>query len=144
MSHTWQKVWLLLFVSQIEVPYGQKYWQGIYFGELAIFILIHAVQVPSNCTDKLQPIDMSLNKSLKNALWHSFQTWHAEEVHKQLSSGVAIDQVKVDMPSSLVNNKYANWLISAWSELTKRLELVVNGFRKVGIFEVVKNVRWFS
>ena len=41
---------------------------------------IRVVQIPSNCTDKLQPIDISLSKTLKDALRRSFQTRYAEEV----------------------------------------------------------------
>jgi hypothetical protein len=43
--------------------------------------------VPSNCTDLLQPLDLSVNKPLKDHLRSSFQTWYSEQVSKQLEEG---------------------------------------------------------
>ena len=53
----------------------------------------------ANCTDKLQPLDVSLNKPVKDEMKKRFQTWYAEQVQKQLQEGVAINQVKVEMPA---------------------------------------------
>ena len=43
---------------------------------------IISVQVPAHCTDKLQPLDVSVNKPIKDHLKKSFQSWYSEEVHK--------------------------------------------------------------
>ena len=102
---------------------------------------IRVVQIPSRCTDKLQPIDISLNKPLKDTLRCAFRTWYAKKVEDQLSSGITIDQVLIDMLSSLVKNQSANWLISAWSELTNRPDVAVNGFKKAGIYDAVNQVQ---
>ena len=40
------------------------------------------VQVPANCTDKLQPLDVSVNKRIKDELKKSFHSWYASEVQK--------------------------------------------------------------
>ena len=77
---------------------------------------IITVKVPANCTDKLQPLDVSLNKPMKDEMKQRFQVWYAEEVQKQLQDKVPLDQVKVDMPSSVIKNKSANWMIS-WQTL---------------------------
>ena len=45
---------------------------------------IDHVNVPANCTDKLQPLDLSVNKPLKDEMKKYFQAWYAEEVKKQL------------------------------------------------------------
>ena len=39
---------------------------------------ILSVVVLSNCTDHLQPLDLSVNKALKDHLRRSFQTWYSE------------------------------------------------------------------
>ena len=41
---------------------------------------IVAIRVPSNCTDKLQPIDVSVNKPIKDIMRSKFQTWYASKV----------------------------------------------------------------
>ena len=43
---------------------------------------IVVVQVPANCTDKLQPLDVSLNKPMRDEMKTRFQVWYAEEVQK--------------------------------------------------------------
>ena len=40
---------------------------------------ILSVRIPSNCTDWLQPLDVSVNKAVKNHLHKSFNTWYAEQ-----------------------------------------------------------------
>lgn len=49
-----------------------------------------------------------------------FQAWYAEEAQKQVQDKVPVDQVKVDMPASIVNYKSANWMISSWQTLQQR------------------------
>ena len=45
---------------------------------------IYVVFVPPNCTDRLQPLDVSLNKPAKVFLRDKFQEWYAQQVCKQL------------------------------------------------------------
>ena len=42
------------------------------------------VQVPSNCTVRLQILDLSANKALKDHLRANFRQWYAQKVSKQL------------------------------------------------------------
>ena len=43
---------------------------------------IITVIVPPNCTDKLQPIDLSISKPVKDQMRGKFQEWYASEVQK--------------------------------------------------------------
>ena len=38
---------------------------------------IHIATVPVNCTDRLQPLDVSVNKAVKAFLRNQFQEWYA-------------------------------------------------------------------
>ena len=39
--------------------------------------------VPPNCTDRLQPMDLSINKPAKHFLKEKFQLWYVEQVVQQ-------------------------------------------------------------
>ena len=45
---------------------------------------IIAVTIPPNCTDRLQPLDMSVNKPVKEILRRQFQLWYSDKVSAQL------------------------------------------------------------
>ena len=57
---------------------------------------ILSVVVPSNCTDLLQPLDLSVNKPLKDHLRRSFQSWYSQQVSKQMNEGKKPDEITVD------------------------------------------------
>ena len=39
---------------------------------------VKVVLIPPNCTDRLQPLDLSVNKAAKEFLRRQFQTWYAK------------------------------------------------------------------
>jgi hypothetical protein len=74
---------------------------------------------------------------MKDEMKKRFQSWYAEEVQKQLQAKVPLEQVKVELPSSVMKNKSANWLISSWQTLQQRPVVAIHGFRKAGILHAV-------
>ena len=94
------------------------------------------IQLPVNCTDKLQPLDISVNKPMKDHLKSKFQQWYAQQVKKQLET-VPFGQVKVDVGLQVIKSPSANWIKSGWQTLEKRAEVAVNGFRKAGILDAI-------
>ena len=100
---------------------------------------IDRINVPANCTDKLQPLDLSVNKPFKDEMKKRFQAWYAEEVQKQLTSGTTISDVKIDTYTSIPKPKSANWLIGTLDTLSQKPEIVINGFRKSGILDALKS-----
>ena len=100
---------------------------------------IVAVQVPANCTDKLQPIDVSINKPIKDGMKSKFQAWYAGEVQKQLEE-VPLDKVKVDLAAAVVKANATNWMISVWNALEARPEVAINGFKRAGIYDAIVSV----
>ena len=152
---------MLRYIQKIIVPYISQARKDldlpIIFPSLAIFDCfrgqttpkiidlleqnnIRVVQVPAHCTDKLQPIDVSLNKPVKDEMRRQFHEWYAHEVQTQLQNDIPIEDIKVDMPTSILKNQSANWIINTWSELSKHPELAINGFDKVGILPAIKEV----
>ena len=41
---------------------------------------INVALVPANCTDRLQPLDLSINKDVKDFLRTQFKEWYAQEL----------------------------------------------------------------
>ena len=100
---------------------------------------IVAIRVPSNCMDKLQPIDVSVNKPIKDMMRSKFQTWYASKVAEQLKE-VSVANVKVDISVTVIKPKCANQLISILQNLQQHPEVFVNGFKGAGIWDPVMSV----
>ena len=79
---------------------------------------ILTVQIPANCTDKLQPLDIAINKPMKDHLRANFQSWYAKEVSKQLKV-LSVKGVKVDVNLTVVKIPSAKWTMDAWKDVEK-------------------------
>ena len=97
---------------------------------------IRFVIVPPNCTDKLQPLDISVNKPIKGEMKKRYQMWYAEEVQKLLMETPA-GSVKVDLPAAIIKHQSGNWIVSAWNAIQDRPEIAINGFKKAGILDAI-------
>ena len=62
------------------------------------------ILIPANCTDKLQSLDVSLNKPLKDEVKKRFQAWYANEIQEQLKT-VPVYEVKVDVTTGIIKAK---------------------------------------
>ena len=83
---------------------------------------ILVIDVPANCTDRLQPLDVSINKSIKHYLKESY----ANEVHKQQGK-------PVDMKLSVSKPLGAQWFIHAFQHVQENKLIITNGFDEAGI-----------
>ena len=52
--------------------------------------------IPPNCTDRLQPLDLSVNKAGKEFLRRQFQTWYAQNVCSRLEEKMPKSQLIYD------------------------------------------------
>ena len=86
---------------------------------------IHCAIVPGNCTDRLQPLDVSVNKSAKDFLREKFQTWYSDQVCSNLDDG---KDTGVDLKMSVVKPLGAEWLIDLYNYLLSKPEIIVSGF----------------
>ena len=94
--------------------------------------------IPSNCTDRLQPVDVSVNKPLKSHLRNNFTRWYASQVQEQLEKGTSIEEVKVDLRLSVMKELEAKWLVSAYDYIKGNGSIIQNGFKEVGILDAVE------
>lgn len=92
---------------------------------------VNVVLVPPNCTDRLQPLDLSVNRSAKEFLRNEFQEWYAQQVCTQLQSKV--DKQPVDLRLSVVKPLGAKWMVNFYNYIQTKPGLVQNEFREAGI-----------
>lgn len=96
---------------------------------------IHVVMVPANCTDRLQPLDVSVNKPAKTFLRQQFHKWYAEQICQQLQDKA--DVTPVDLRLSVVKPLGAQWMIQLYDYMKSKPHIVQNGFRAVGILDCI-------
>ena len=90
------------------------------------------VPIPANCTDHLQPMDLSINKAAKEFMRSRFREWYATQVHRQLKEGSK--QISpVDLRMSTMKPLGAQWLVSLYDYIKQHNSLVLNGFKAAGI-----------
>ena len=93
---------------------------------------IIVVPIPANCTDRLQPMDLSVNKSAKEFMRGKFREWYATQVQKQLDEGAS--QISpVDLRMSIMKPLGARWLVSLHDYIKEHNSLILNGFKAAGI-----------
>ena len=72
---------------------------------------LHHVIVPANCTDRLQPLDVSVNKAVKDHLKKQFQLWYSEHINEQLDQGTTVESLTpVDMRMNIMKPLELNGL----------------------------------
>lgn len=92
---------------------------------------IHVVLIPANCTDKLQPLDLSVNKASKDFLRSKFQNWYAQEICSQLQGEAECKAI--DLRLSVVKPLGARWMVSLYDHLKAKPDIIRNGFKEAGI-----------
>ena len=92
---------------------------------------IYAVSIPANCTDKLQPMDLSVNKCFKDHLKGQFSKWYSSKVYQQSRP------TPVDLRLSLVKPLSAKWIVNAHGYLMENREIIKNGFKDAGITDIL-------
>ena len=93
--------------------------------------------IPAGCTGLLQPLDISVNDSLKKKLKRSFSNWYANKVHTYLKHHRDTTGLHVDLKTSTIKPIHARWLIDSVLWLKQQKEKLIHGWRESGILEVV-------
>ena len=89
---------------------------------------ILAVETPPKCTDRIQPLDLAVNKSLKDQTKRQFQQWYSE-AEKRIRSLASNDEKLIDLKLSQLKPLGLKWLIEACSYI----DFIKNGFLEAGI-----------
>ena len=89
---------------------------------------IDVLLVPANCTDRLQPLDISVNKAVKDFLHGEFQRLYADQVKIQLQNGHTNPDVNLSL--SVVKPLGVTWFKNTSNYLRMNPQIAINGFHK--------------
>ena len=99
---------------------------------------VYTISVPANCTDKLQPMDLSVNKTLKDFMKKEFNEWYSSVVYETLD---AENPIPADLRMAVMKPLGARWLLKAYRHLMVNKEIIQNGFKAAGIADALKEQR---
>ena len=92
------------------------------------------VNIPPNCTDRLQPMDLSVNKSCKDFIKSKFVDWYSVKLLISLyEDETSEDAATNDFRLSVTKPLGAQWLMSFYDYIRSKPTVVSNGFRAAGI-----------
>ena len=144
---------MMIYLHTILIPYIEEtraelklsnthqalvIFEGTDNGRLPSSYNISFVEVPAHCTDILQPLDLSINKPVKDHLKASFQEWYAVGIKQRVLAGNDNKRV-IDLRLSLLKPLGFQWLEKA-CDYIKGSDFVVNGFRAAGITDILSDI----
>lgn len=106
---------------------------------------VHVCLLPPNTTDVLQPLDIAVNKPVKDFLRKKFELWYANQVAKQLEGVTDIQSANiqpVDMSFVAMKVWSAKWLVEMAEYLANNPEFMINGFKRAGILAALDGNDW--
>uniref|UniRef100_A0A1X7UUQ0 DDE-1 domain-containing protein n=1 Tax=Amphimedon queenslandica TaxID=400682 RepID=A0A1X7UUQ0_AMPQE len=98
---------------------------------------IFYVVVPANCTDRLQPLDVSVNRPAKEFLRSKFGEWYAEKVAMQMKDAGSV--TPIDLKLSEMKPIGARWMMELYDYFKAKPEIIINGFKAAGILNILKS-----
>ena len=97
---------------------------------------VYVVSIPANCTHKLQPMDLSVNKSIKDHLKRQFIEWYSSRVYHDKADA---EPTPVDLRLSIMKPLNARWIVNAYGHLKENMNIVINGFKEAGITQILES-----
>ena len=91
---------------------------------------INVIIIPANCTDRLQPLNLAVNKSVKDFLRKEFRKWYADQVCSQLDE----NRIElIDLRLTSIKSLGVKWMNNAFDYINSKPEIIKNGFSNAGI-----------
>ena len=92
---------------------------------------VHVALLPPNTTDRLQPMDISINKPAKDFLKHQFEEWYSLQISTQLTDEDNVETVElqpINLSLPVLKEKGAKWLVEMFDYIAANPQFIVNGF----------------
>ena len=155
---------MVQYVDNIILPYVEKVREEVGAEKAAIVIMdnfkgqtttkitnlleennILISWLPPNTTDRLQSMNISVNKPAKEYLKKEFEDWYSEQVMQQFDGkdiddleSAEIQPINLGMPIS--KEVSAKWLVGMVDYITNNPQFIVNGFVRSGISSAIDGV----
>ena len=96
---------------------------------------IHVCLLPANTTDRLQPMNLTVNKPAKDFLKRCFGDWYAEQIRTQLEGNdiESTDLQPINLGLPALKELGAKWMVEMAQYFVDNPQIIVNGFIKAGI-----------
>ena len=82
-------------------------------------------------TGQLQPLDMAINEPFKHYLKELFSLLSAEKVKYHLDGGLTVENIKVDLHTSVIKCTNSGWLIKNMEWLSGKEGIMLRGCKDV-------------
>ena len=101
-------------------------------------------EVPPNLTAYLQPMDLGVNKPIKDFLKSKFVTWFADKVGATEERGSTLDThhlVELLSSISVLRDVHAGWLCEMVTHfsLAAQQQIIRNSFKEAGILQAISS-----
>ena len=97
----------------------------VFTGQMTIDVLnllrdnkILLANVPANMIKFYQQLDLTVNSYAKRFMTRKFNDWYTQQKSAQLDKGIAIDEINIKLPLSLLKPLYAEWLVDFYNHMT--------------------------
>ena len=94
---------------------------------------INVILIPPNCTDRLQPLDLSVNKAAKEFLHRKFHEWYAKQVCSQLQQNT---KESIDLCLIIVKPLGPRWMVELYDYMKAKPDIIRNGFKEAGLLKL--------
>ena len=92
------------------------------------------VHVPANCTDRLQPLDISLNKLCKDHIRKKFIEWYSVQVAEKMKNN---DKTPINTKLKTMKPLSVQWMMSFHTHICNNPSIICNGFKHAGITDIL-------
>ena len=82
------------------------------------------INVPPGCTSRVQPLDVAFNKPFKDIIRRLFEQHINENLVNYTTGKITASQRRVFI---------TKWVGTAWSEMSKKEDMISRSFKKCGI-----------
>ena len=95
--------------------------------------------VPANMTKFYQPLDLTVNGYAKRFMARKFNDWYTQQVSARLDKGIAIDEIDIKLPLSLLKLLHAEWLVDIYNHMTSgpANKIIDSGWASSGIEDAI-------